>query len=45
MVYELNGKKNICIIGNVITLKIIQRNETPGNNNCSKLQVAKMKSG
>ena len=33
MVYELNGRKNICIIGNVITLQIILRNEIPANNN------------
>ena len=37
MVYELNGRKNICIIGNVITLQIILRNEIPGNNNLFKV--------
>ena len=37
MVYELNGRKNICIIGNVITLQIILRNEIPGNNNLLKV--------
>ena len=37
MVYELNGRKNICIIGNVITLQIILRNKIPGNNNLFKV--------
>ena len=32
MVYELNGSKIICIFGNVITLKIIIRNEIPRSN-------------
>ena len=33
MVYELNGRKNICIIGNVIISQIILRNEIAGNSN------------
>ena len=33
MVYELNGRKNTCIIGNVITLQTILRNEIPENDN------------
>ena len=33
MVYELNGRKNIFIFGNLITLQINLRNEIPGNNN------------
>ena len=37
MVYELNGRKNICMIGNVITLQIILRNEIPGNKNLFKV--------
>ena len=37
MVYELNGRKNICTIGNVITLQIIIRNEIPGNDNSFKV--------
>ena len=37
MVYELNRRKNICIIGNVITLQINLRNEIPGNNNLFKV--------
>ena len=32
MVYELNGSKIIYIFGNVITLKMILRNEIPRNN-------------
>ena len=32
MAYELNGRKNVCIFGNVIALHIILRNETLGNN-------------
>ena len=32
MVDELNGRKNICLIGNVIRLQLILRNEIPGNN-------------
>ena len=44
IVYKLNGKKNI-IIGNVITVQIILRNEIPGNNNLLKLQVPKIKYG
>ena len=35
--YELNRRKNTCIIGNVITLQIILRNEIPGNNNLFKV--------
>ena len=35
--YELNGGKIICIFGNVITLKIILRNEIPGNNGFFKV--------
>ena len=37
MVYELNGRENISIIGNVITLQIILRNEILGNNNLFKV--------
>ena len=37
MVYELNRRKNISIIGNVITLQIILRNEILGNNNLFKV--------
>ena len=37
MVYELNGRKNIAITGNVITLQIILRNKIPGNNNLFKV--------
>ena len=37
MVYELNGRKNICMIGNLITLKIILRKEIQGNNNLFKV--------
>ena len=43
MVYELNGRKNICIIGNVITLQILVRNEIPGNNHL--FRVPKIKYG
>ena len=42
MVYELNGRENICIIGKVLTLQIILRNEITGNN---KLQIPKIKYG
>ena len=44
MIYELNGRKNICVIGNVIT-EIILRNEVPGNNNLLTSQVPKIKYG
>ena len=37
MVNELNGRKNICITGNVITLQIILRNKILGNNNFFKV--------
>ena len=37
MLFELNGRKNICIIGNVIILQIILRNEILGNNNLFKV--------
>ena len=37
MAYELNGRKNICIFGNVITLQIIIRYEISGNNNLFKV--------
>ena len=37
MVYELNGRKNICIFGNVITLQIILRNKIPGHNDSFKV--------
>ena len=30
MVYELSGRKNICIFGNVIAIQITLRNEIPG---------------
>ena len=36
--YELNGRKIICILGNVITLQIILRNEIPGNNGLFKVK-------
>ena len=45
MVYELNGRKIICIFGNVTMLKIILRNEFPGNNGLFKVQVPKIKYG
>ena len=35
--YELNGRKIICILGNVIALQIILRNEIPGNNGLFKV--------
>ena len=34
---RVNGKKIICIFGNIITLKIILRNEIPGNNDLFKV--------
>ena len=37
MVYELKGRKNICIIGNVITVQVILRNKIPGNSNLFKV--------
>ena len=37
MVYEINGRRIICIFGHVITLKIIRRNEIPGNNGLFKV--------
>ena len=37
MVYKLNGRKNICIIGDVMTFQIILRKEIPGNNNLFKV--------
>ena len=40
MVYELNGRKIICILINVITLQIILRNEIPGNNGLFKVTGA-----
>ena len=43
MLYELNGRKNICIIRNVITLQIILRNQIPGNNNLFKATIPKIK--
>ena len=36
MVYELNGRKNICILGSVITLQVILRNKIPGNKDLIK---------
>ena len=45
MVYELNGRKNICIFGNIITLQIILRNEIPGNNSLFKVASTKKKYG
>ena len=39
MVYELNGRKIICIFGNALTLKIILRNEIGEITACSKLQL------
>ena len=36
-VYVLNGKINICIFGNVVTLQIIQRNKILGNNGLVKV--------
>ena len=38
MVYQLNGRKNICIFGNVITIQIILRNEIPGNKDLLKVK-------
>ena len=43
MGYELNGKKNICIIGNLLTSQIILRNQIPGNNNFFKVTRASNK--
>ena len=40
MAYELNGRKNIYIFGNVITLQIILRNEIPGSNGLFKVTSA-----
>ena len=37
MVCGLNGRKNICIFGNVITLEIILKNEFPENSDLSKV--------
>ena len=37
MVYKLNGRKNIYVSGNVITLQVILRNKIPGNNNLFKV--------
>ena len=37
MAYELDGRKNICIFGNVITLEIIVRKETPGSKGLLKV--------
>ena len=34
---RVNGKKIICIFGNIITLKIILRNEIPRNNDLFKV--------
>ena len=34
---RVNGKKIICIFGNIITLKIILRNKIPGNNDLFKV--------
>ena len=39
MVCELNGRENICIIGKVLTIQIILRNEIPGNNDLFKVTV------
>ena len=36
-VYVLNGKINLCIFGNVVTLQIIQRNKILGNNGLIKV--------
>ena len=43
MVFKLNGRKNISIFGNVITLQRTLRNEFLGNNNL--LKVPKIKYG
>ena len=40
MVYELKGRKYICIFENIKTLQIILSNQIPA---CSKLQVPKVK--
>ena len=37
MVYQLNKKKNICIIGNIITLQNNSKKQIPGNNNFLKV--------
>ena len=37
MVYNLNGRKNICISGNVITLQIIPGNDILENNDLFKV--------
>ena len=43
MAYELNGRKNICIFGNVTTLQIILRNEILGNNDLFKVTCSNAK--
>ena len=45
MVYELNGRKNICIIGKAIAFIIILRTKFREIMTCLKLQVPKRKSG
>ena len=37
MVYELNGRKNICIIGKAIALQNNSKNEIPGNDDLLKV--------
>ena len=36
-VYVLNGKINLCIFGNVVTLQMVQRNKILGNNGLIKV--------
>ena len=40
---SINGRKNIWIFRNVITLQIILRNEIPGNNDLSKVTCLNVK--
>ena len=41
MACDLNGRKNIYIFRNAITMQIILRNKIPGKTTSSKLQVPK----
>ena len=45
MFYELNGRKNICIFGNAITLQIILGNNILRNNNLPKVTSTSPKKG
>ena len=45
MFYELNGRKNICIFGNAITLQIILGNNILRNNDLPKVTSTSPKKG